>query len=89
MQLPAPSQAAHPSTHVLPTPHIWRVAGLQELYKDYVKTILTRVNTINGRTYSQDPAIMAWVSGWPQQLVMNPPAIYKHVPWLGSVAQAT
>jgi len=29
-------------------------------YKDLVKTILTRENTINGRLYSEDPTIMAW-----------------------------
>ncbi|CAL8463534.1 g3068 [Coccomyxa elongata] len=29
-------------------------------YKDYVKTIITRVNTINGRTYGSDPTIFAW-----------------------------
>ena len=29
-------------------------------YKDYVKTMTSRVNTINGRTYCQDPTIFAW-----------------------------
>lgn len=32
----------------------------KSLYKDYVKTILTRTNTITGLSYSEDPAIMAW-----------------------------
>lgn len=29
----------------------------------FVQTIVNRVNTINGRTYKEDPTIMAWVSG--------------------------
>lgn len=29
-------------------------------YKDYVKTVISRVNTINGRTYGSDPTIFAW-----------------------------
>lgn len=33
---------------------------IKQMYKDFVKTILTRENTINGRVYSEDPTIMAW-----------------------------
>lgn len=29
-------------------------------YKAYVKTVINRVNTINGRTYGNDPTIFAW-----------------------------
>ncbi|MEX2117175.1 MAG: mannanase [Bacteroidota bacterium] len=32
----------------------------QELFRDYIKRIVTRVNTVNGRPYSKDPTIMAW-----------------------------
>jgi hypothetical protein len=32
----------------------------KQLYKDYVKAVLTRVNVINGRVYAEDPTIMAW-----------------------------
>ncbi|PRW59651.1 nitrilase 2 isoform A [Chlorella sorokiniana] len=31
-----------------------------DIYQGFVKTILNRVNTINGRTYKNDPTIMAW-----------------------------
>lgn len=34
--------------------------GAKEIYKDYVRTIVSRENTINGRLYSQDPTLMAW-----------------------------
>ncbi|EIE27597.1 glycoside hydrolase [Coccomyxa subellipsoidea C-169] len=34
----------------------WRVPE----YKDYVKTVINRVNTINGRSYGNDPTIFAW-----------------------------
>lgn len=33
---------------------------VMQLYKDNAKALTGRVNTINGRTYSQDPTIFAW-----------------------------
>lgn len=33
---------------------------IKGLFKDYLKTVLTRTNSINGRKYSEDPTIMAW-----------------------------
>jgi mannan endo-1,4-beta-mannosidase len=33
---------------------------IKQTFKDFVETILTRENTINGRIYSEDPTIMAW-----------------------------
>ena len=30
------------------------------LFRDYVRTIVTRRNTVNGRLYAADPTIMAW-----------------------------
>ena len=36
-------------------------AGTKELFRDYVRAVVTRVNTITGRTYREDPTIMAWV----------------------------
>ena len=30
------------------------------LYRNYVRTIISRKNTVNGRRYSEDPTIMAW-----------------------------
>ncbi len=36
-------------------------ARAKSLYKDHVATVLQRVNTINGRRYSEDPTIFgAW-----------------------------
>jgi mannan endo-1,4-beta-mannosidase len=30
----------------------------KSLFKDYIRVIVTRTNTITGRTYSNDPTIM-------------------------------
>lgn len=35
----------------------WRC---KELYRNHVSAILGRVNHFNGRTYKDDPTIMAW-----------------------------
>lgn len=35
-------------------------SGAKAIYKDYVRAIITRKNTVNGRLYSHDPTIMAW-----------------------------
>lgn len=35
----------------------------QQLYKDFILGLVTRVNTINGITYSNDDTIMAWELG--------------------------
>jgi endo-1,4-beta-mannosidase len=31
-----------------------------QAYKNYIHTVLTRVNTVNGRTYSEDPTVFSW-----------------------------
>ena len=33
---------------------------IKEAYRGFVHTITSRVNTINGRKFSDDPTIMAW-----------------------------
>jgi mannan endo-1,4-beta-mannosidase len=35
-------------------------APIKDMYKAFVQTVIARVNTINGRTYRDDPTIMAW-----------------------------
>ena len=30
----------------------------QEIFKDHIKTVITRKNTVNGRVYGEDPTIM-------------------------------
>ncbi|GAB7359661.1 hypothetical protein MBLNU230_g6840t1 [Neophaeotheca triangularis] len=32
----------------------------QEWYHDHIDTVLNRVNTVNGRTYKEDPTVMTW-----------------------------
>ncbi len=31
-----------------------------QAYKNYIHTVLTRINTVNGRTYSEDPTVFSW-----------------------------
>ena len=31
-----------------------------QAYEGYIKAVLTRVNTVNGRRYSQDPTVFSW-----------------------------
>jgi mannan endo-1,4-beta-mannosidase len=35
-------------------------AGAAQVYKDHVKFIVNRKNSINGRIYKEDPTILAW-----------------------------
>ena len=35
-------------------------AAVKQLYKDNVKALTSRISTINGRQYSEDPTIFAW-----------------------------
>ena len=34
--------------------------GSKKIYKNYLKTIILRENSINGRVYKDDPTIMSW-----------------------------
>jgi mannan endo-1,4-beta-mannosidase len=38
----------------------YRTPAAQDLFQEYVRGLLARRNTCNGRTYRDDPAIMAW-----------------------------
>jgi mannan endo-1,4-beta-mannosidase len=38
----------------------YRTPAANQLYLDYVKSLINRRNTINGRIYRDDPAIMTW-----------------------------
>lgn len=38
----------------------YRIEEAQKLYRDVIKAIITRTNTINGKRYSEDPTIMSW-----------------------------
>jgi mannan endo-1,4-beta-mannosidase len=33
---------------------------VKQYYKDWLKTIITRTNTITGQRYSEDPTVLAW-----------------------------
>ncbi|KAI9246688.1 glycoside hydrolase superfamily [Phascolomyces articulosus] len=32
----------------------------QQMFKDHIKTVITRKNTVNGKVYGEDPTIMSW-----------------------------
>lgn len=34
--------------------------NIKQWYKNHITTVLNRVNTINGRTYKEDPTVFAW-----------------------------
>ena len=38
----------------------YSIPAANELYRDYIKHLVQRRNTVNGRTYRDDPAIMTW-----------------------------
>ena len=40
--------------------HFYENSDAQKVWRDHIKTVLNRVNTINGRKYSEDATIMAW-----------------------------
>jgi mannan endo-1,4-beta-mannosidase len=39
---------------------LYQTPAANELYRDYVRSLIARRNTINGRIYRDDPAIMTW-----------------------------
>lgn len=32
----------------------------QEMYRDYIRAVVSRINSVTGKPYAQDPTIMAW-----------------------------
>ncbi|MGD8176404.1 glycoside hydrolase 5 family protein [Marinimicrobium sp. ARAG 43.8] len=38
----------------------YRLPEAQRWYRDAIKTVVTRTNTINGRRYNEDPTVMSW-----------------------------
>ncbi|KAF1361678.1 glycoside hydrolase [Lizonia empirigonia] len=39
---------------------IYNNTQAEKLYKDHIKTVMTRRNTVTGRLYAEDPTIMTW-----------------------------
>jgi mannan endo-1,4-beta-mannosidase len=33
---------------------------VKQLYKDWIRTIVTRTNSISGQKYSEDPTVLSW-----------------------------
>jgi mannan endo-1,4-beta-mannosidase len=66
----------------------WKPKAMQ-LYRNYVRMIVTRRNTVSGRLYSEDPTIMSWQlvneprPGRDEPGVKNLPAFYR---WIDQTA---
>jgi mannan endo-1,4-beta-mannosidase len=66
----------------------WKPKAMQ-LYRNYVRMIVKRRNTVNGRLYSEDPTIMSWQlvneprPGRDEPGVKNLPAFYR---WIDETA---
>ncbi|KAF2185669.1 glycoside hydrolase family 5 protein [Zopfia rhizophila CBS 207.26] len=39
---------------------IYNTTQAEQWYKDHIKTVMSRLNTVNGRLYTQDATIMTW-----------------------------
>jgi mannan endo-1,4-beta-mannosidase len=55
------SDPEHPwPAYPLFTMRFYESAAANALYRDYVRALVTRDNTVTGRAYREDPTIMAW-----------------------------
>jgi len=59
-----------------------------ELYREYVASLIHRRNTVNGRIYRDDPAIMTWeLANEPRPSADHPAAIPVFCDWVDATAQ--
>ena len=57
-QHPELQGVSEPCLHATRTFKRWHTNA--QAYQGYIRTVLTRVNTINGRRYSEDPTVFSW-----------------------------
>lgn len=38
----------------------YRMEDAQQLYRDVIRQVITRTNTVNGKKYNEDPTVMSW-----------------------------
>ena len=69
----------------------YRSTEAVDLYRDYVRAVVTRINTVTGIPYAQDPTLMAWQlaneprpAGGVTEAVANLPAFYD---WINGTAR--
>jgi mannan endo-1,4-beta-mannosidase len=59
-----------------------------ELYRDYVSQLICRRNTVNGRIYRDDPAIMTWeLANEPRPAADNPADVPIFCDWVDATAK--
>lgn len=67
------------------TTQFYNCASCQTAFNNYIRIILTHKNTVNGKTYIDDPAIMAWeIANEPRPMVMSNLMAFQA--WIGETA---
>ena len=66
----------------------YKTPAAVELYRDYTARLIHRRNTVNGRIYRDDPAIMTWeLANEPRPAADNPADIPIFCNWVNATAQ--
>lgn len=66
----------------------YKTPAAVELYRDYASNLIHRRNTVNGRIYRDDPAIMTWeLANEPRPSADNPADIATFYDWVNATAQ--
>jgi len=88
-----PSSSVYNSTEAQFATAFYTGAGPKALYREVVRHLVTRVNTIDGTKYSEDPAIFGWELGVElyDTAVWNDPqwALRDNMRWLPRVRRAS
>ena len=74
------------ATHYEHATRFFKLDAAMKLFEDYIRMLVSRVNTVTGSTYSKDPTIMAWeIANEPRIGGRNLDAAYE--PWVRRVAE--
>jgi mannan endo-1,4-beta-mannosidase len=66
----------------------YKTPAAMELYQDYISQLIHRRNTVNGRIYRDDPAIMTWeLANEPRPAADNPADLPIFCDWVDATAK--
>ena len=66
----------------------YRTPAAVQLYRDYVASLIHRRNTVNGRIYRDDPAVMTWeLANEPRPGARNPGDVQVFCDWVDATAK--